>query len=89
MPSDQEPADQEFRAELRAWVRAKAGVDVTDQTQIFAERTLRSVHLPELLLLMERLRGAPIDVDNLRPGDFRDIDTMVARFGASGDRSGG
>jgi hypothetical protein len=75
-------SDAEFRAELRAWVRAKAGIEVTDQTQIFSERKLRSVHVPELLLLMERLRGVPIDVENLTPGDFRDIDTLVARFGS-------
>ena len=75
-------SDQEFRAELRAWVTAKAGVPVTDQQQIFSERTLRSVHIPELLLLMERLRGAPIDVETLRADDFRDIDTLGARFGS-------
>lgn len=75
-------SDMEFRAELRAWIRAKAGVEVKDQTQIFAERALRSVHVPELLLLMERLRGEPIDIENLAPADFRDIDSLVARFGA-------
>lgn len=75
-------SDQEFRGEVRAWVAAKAGVPVTDQQPIFSERILRSVHIPELLLLMERLRGAPIDVEELRPGDFRDIDTLVARFGS-------
>jgi hypothetical protein len=78
-------SESEFRRELRAWISAKAGTPVTDATQIFAERTLRSVHVPELLLLMERLRGAPIDVEELRPADFRDIDTLVARFGT--DRS--
>ena len=75
------PSEPDFRAELRAWVCAKTGVQVTDHTQIFAERTLRSVHIPELLLLMERLRGTPIDVEELRPTDFRDIDTLVTRFG--------
>jgi hypothetical protein len=74
------PAEDGFRAELRAWMSGKAGVPVTDQTPIFAERLLRSVHIPELLLLMERLRGKPIDVDELRPGDFRDIDMLAARF---------
>jgi hypothetical protein len=77
-------SEQEFRGELRAWAAAKAGVPVTDRQQIFSERTLRSVHIPELLLLMERLRGAPIDVEALRPGDFRDIDTLVARFWSGG-----
>jgi hypothetical protein len=30
---------------------------------------------------MERLRGTPIDVEDLRPTDFRDIDTLATRFG--------
>ena len=38
------------------------------------------MHLPELLLFIERLRGEPIEVDDLRPGDFGDIDTLVLRF---------
>jgi hypothetical protein len=76
-------SEPEFRAELRAWVSEKSGAKVTDHTQIFAERKLRSVHIPELLLLMERLRGAPIDVEDLRPTDFRDIDTLVTRFGVA------
>ncbi|MCM2430688.1 hypothetical protein [Streptomyces sp. RKAG337] len=42
------------------------------------------MHLPELLLLLERLRAAPIEVEDLRPGDFRDIHTMVDRFGGAG-----
>ena len=73
-------SDTEFRSELRTWISAKAGTEVTDQTQIFAERALRSVHVPELLLLMERLRGAPIDVERLQAAYFRDIETLAARF---------
>src|ERR1700722_8530144 len=53
---------------------------LTDSTPLFEERRLRSLHLPELLLLLERLRGEPIDVGEPRPGDFRDIDTLVSRF---------
>ena len=77
-------SEPDFRRELRAWVREKAagrGAEaVTDHTPLFARRCLRSAHLPELLLLLERLRGAPIDLDRLAPGDFRDIDTMVRLF---------
>jgi hypothetical protein len=77
-------SEQEFRAELRAWARAKAkGRDVTDRTPLFEQRVLRSVHVPELLLLLERLRGAPIDVERLWPGDFYSVDIMVERFGTA------
>ena len=77
-------SEQEIRDALRSWVLNKAknlddGV-LTDTTPLFEDRHLRSLHLPELLLLIERLRSEPIEVDELRPGDFRDIDTLVLRF---------
>jgi hypothetical protein len=77
-----------MRSELRSFVLGKAKAplrpeDLTDQTPLLTDGWLRSVHLPELLLLMERLRGAPIDVEDLRPGDFHDIDTIVTRFGGT------
>jgi hypothetical protein len=73
--------NQNFKDEVRAWISTKAGFPVADGTQIFTERALRSVHVPELILLMERLRGEPIDVEDLKPADFRDIDTLVVKFG--------
>jgi hypothetical protein len=80
-------SDEEVRYRLRAWVLSKApdlsAADLTDRTPLFEERHLRSVHLPELLLFLERLRAAPIDVEDLRPGDFRDIRTMADRFGGA------
>lgn len=81
-------SDQEIRDLLRSWVLTKApelsADGLTDRTPLFEERHLRSVHLPELLLLLERLRAAPIEVEELQPGDFRDIHTMVDRFGGAG-----
>ncbi len=78
-------SEQEIREILRSWVLTKAkdrgSAALTDTTPLFEERRLRSLHVPELLLLLERLRGAPIDVEDLRPGDLRDIDTLVLRFG--------
>ncbi|GIF96700.1 hypothetical protein [Catellatospora citrea] len=76
-------SETEIRAQLRAFVQRHAGgVAVTDDTALFTLRVLRSVHLPELIILLERLRGAPIDVEQLRIGDFDGIDAMMARFGA-------
>jgi hypothetical protein len=76
-------SEPEVRAALRAWVRAKAkGLDVADDTPLFEQRVLRSVHVPELLLLLERLSGAPIDVERLGPGDLHSIDVMLQRLGA-------
>jgi hypothetical protein len=80
--------DAELRDALRSWILGKASdLDdgtLDDRTPLFEQRHLRSVHLPELLLLLESMRGAPIDVDDLTPGDFRDVATLVARFGTGG-----
>jgi hypothetical protein len=77
-------SEQQIRTGLRAWARTRAnGVEITDATPLFERRILRSVHVPELLLLLERLRGAPIDVERLWPGDLYSIDVMVERFGRS------
>ncbi len=89
MRSDTQMREAQIRQTLRSWVLSKAKSPdggapdhgaLTDTTPLFEERRLRSLHLPELLLLLERLRGEPIDVDDLRSGDFRDIDTLVSRF---------
>lgn len=69
---------------LREWVAAKARdfppAGLTDDLPLLEGRHLTSLHVPELILLLERLRGRAIDVEHLRPGDFRDITTIAARF---------
>jgi hypothetical protein len=71
-------------AALRAWVAGKVRdlppEQLTDDLPLLAGRYLTSLHIPELILLLERLRGEAIDVDRLQPGDFQDIRTIAARF---------
>ncbi|GAA1620687.1 hypothetical protein ACFQY4_23870 [Catellatospora bangladeshensis] len=78
-------SEPEIRQALREWILGKARdldpAALTDTTPLFERRYLRSLHVPELLLLLERLRGEPIDVEDLGAGDFRDIDTLLAKFG--------
>lgn len=72
------------RANLRAWILTKNDEadprELSDQTPLLAMGWLRSIHLPELLLMLERWRGGPVDVTDLGPGDFRDVETIVSRF---------
>jgi hypothetical protein len=69
---------------VRAWVAARARDlppdGVTDDLPLLAGRHLTSLHIPELLLLLERLSGRPIEVEDLRPGDFADLRTIANRF---------
>jgi hypothetical protein len=70
--------------ELRAWIVTRARDlppdGLTDDLPLLAGRHLTSLHIPELILLLERLRRAPIDVEQLQSGDFRDVTTIRARF---------
>lgn len=79
------------RRVLREWVASRqdgAGIDLDrlddlDGIPLFGERLLTSVHFPELILLVERLRGGPVDVASLTAADVATIDAIVERFFAS------
>jgi hypothetical protein len=83
-PSGRVTDPAEARANLRAWILTKnddvAPEVVSDQTKLLAAGLLRSIHVPELILMLERWRGEPLDVANLGPGDFDDVETIVSRF---------
>lgn len=72
------------RAEVRHWVLRNATDltedQLTDTTPLLEARIITSLHVPELLLLLERLRCEPIDLSELGPGDLKDLATIYARF---------
>ncbi|MFC8564864.1 hypothetical protein ACFUIW_03695 [Streptomyces sp. NPDC057245] len=74
--------------ELRSWVASKArdlpAEGLTDDLPLLEGRHLTSLHIPQLILLLERLRKAPVDVEELNAGDFRDIATIGAKFLGTG-----
>ena len=77
-------SEAEVRHALRAWVRSHADVEVPatfdDHTPLIPTRYLTSLQIADLLLYVEELRGESLDVASLRPGVFRDIDTVYATF---------
>lgn len=85
------PSDVEVRSAVRDWVLTKARnlrpEDLSDRTPLFEVRYLRSIHVPELLQLLERLRGSPIDLAALQPEDLRDIDAIARRFSSNDEPS--
>jgi hypothetical protein len=78
----------EVRATLRDWIASRAqDADATpalDGVRLFEQRVLTSLHLPELILLIERLRREPVDVTTLTAADVASIDAIVARWFAPG-----
>ncbi|MEV0186144.1 hypothetical protein AB0I54_43990 [Streptomyces sp. NPDC050625] len=77
--------------QLRSWITAKARDlppgGLTDDLPLLAGRHLTSLHIPELILLLEGLRRQPIDVEGLTAGDFKDVTTIAAKFLGPGDTS--
>jgi len=78
------------REAIRSWIVSTSGRiapgALGDDTPIFSRAVLESVHVMELILLIEELSGRPIDVERLRVGVFRSVDAIVANF-FRGDRS--
>lgn len=76
------------REALRAWVREHSpsalDAEFDDRTPLIASRLLTSLQITDLLLFLEELRGVPLDPASLRPGVFRDIETIHDTFLAQG-----
>ena len=71
------------RTALRNWIAKTCSADVlpwNDATGLFDQGLLKSVQLPELILLIEELRETPVSLDELQPGTFRTVDAIVATF---------
>ncbi len=76
-------SDTDVRSALRDWVAQTSGTDaarIDDQTQLFGGGLLKSVHLLDMILLIEELAESDIDIEKLGPASFKDIDTVVASF---------
>jgi len=76
--------EAEFRAALKAWIVKKNGKvkaeDVKDDSPLIAGGILKSLQVMELILWIEDAAQVAVDVENLKPGVFRSIDTITAEF---------
>ena len=72
------------RHELKSWILRNghtAGLDeIEDATPLIEQGILSSLQIMDLILYLEELRGAPIRVEQLAPGSFCDVDTIVDCF---------
>jgi len=77
-----------IRNTLRRWVAETSGKtseeQLTDDTPLFRSGILKSVQVTDLILLIEELTEQPVDVERIKPGVFRDIDTIYRSFFESG-----
>jgi len=76
--------EAEIRAHLARWVAERSNhprpEEISGDTAILEQRLITSLQVMDLILEIEELSGNSIDVSRLRPGVFRDIDTIYRNF---------
>ena len=79
--------ESDVREALRQWVASVSGnacvEDLTDDTPLFRHGMLKSVQISDLILYIEELARRAVDVEQIKPGVFRDIDTIYSNFFAN------
>ena len=80
--------DAEIRSILRDWIARASGDlvpgELRDDTPILERGIITSVDAMELILLIESLCGAEIDVRRLDPGSLATVDSICRTFFADG-----
>ena len=78
------PAPPSARETLRAFLAEASGQTpapaLRGDTPLIETGILTSLGVADLLLLLEELRGQPLDLGAIRPGSFKDLDTIVSTF---------
>ncbi|MBY0358026.1 MAG: hypothetical protein K2W82_08505 [Candidatus Obscuribacterales bacterium] len=75
---------EDMKKELHAWIvknNAKIKAEeLCNDTDIIRERIINSLQIIDLLLFVERLSGTSVEVEQLKPGAFKNIDTIYQNF---------
>lgn len=73
---------------LKEWIvkvnRKVAIGDLKDDTPLIEQRIISSLQVMDLILHLERLRGRPVEIENLKPGVFRTLDDIHRNFFQAG-----
>jgi acyl carrier protein len=76
--------EREIRAALRDWIVNVSGKiereQLSDETPLIEERIITSLQVMDLILFLEKLSGRPVEVEQLRAGAFRNINTLYQNF---------
>ncbi len=76
--------EAEIRRALREWVvshgRGVTEKTLSDETPLLERRVITSLQIMDLILLVEELSGKRIDVQQLKPGVFHNINAIMLRF---------
>lgn len=66
------------------WILRRTAAELpgglSDDTPLFEHGILSSFDVVELILLIEELRGSPVDVERIEPATFRSVDSICGAF---------
>jgi len=76
--------ETDIKSQLREWISSaskKGGkVAISDDTPIIEQRIITSLQVMDLILYIEQLTDGSVDVESLKPGAFRDVNTIYKNF---------
>lgn len=76
--------ETDVKSQLREWISSASKkaekIAVADDTPIIEQRIITSLQVMDLILYIEQLTDRPIDAEDLKPGTFKDINTIYKNF---------
>lgn len=88
MSSAQKP-EAEVRQALRDWIVKTSGKiqpsELLDSTPLIEKRIISSLHIMELILLIERIKGTRFNLKQIKPGAFGSVDAIYSSFFAESE----
>lgn len=77
-------SEDQIKSELRGWIATNAKKQVegglTNETPIIETRVISSMQIMELILFVEKLKGSRVSVKSLKPGAFKNVDSIYNAF---------
>jgi acyl carrier protein len=78
---------EEIKSDLRNWILKKNGKiksqDLTNETKLLEARIISSLHIMELILEIEKMKGAKLNLKKMKPGVFGSVNSIYEAFFAS------
>lgn len=74
--------EDEIRLSLRTWLSERGSEDLQlqDDLPLIENRIITSLQVMDLILYIERLSGRRVEIEDLKPGSFRDINSIYSSF---------
>ena len=73
-----------FKQDLKSWILKKnnkiKSEDLNDETLLLESRIISSLHIMELILEIEKLKGSRLNLKNIKPGVFKSVNAIYDAF---------